>query len=367
MISVIVPNFNYAHRLKDRLHNILNQTVKPAEIIFLDDCSSDDSVAIAQETLSTGSVPYKIVTNKNNEGVFKQWIKGISLVQHDLFWIAEADDFCELNFIELMLPVLLNPDIVLAYCQSRFVTLDGEFLSHEYTYKEEYFDNARWQNSYCISAAEEIQNYLSVLNTIPNVSAVIFRKSNIDLAKIEQVSSYKMAGDWLFYILALNSLPGNKIYYVSAILNHYVRHKDSVFGNPQKGILLNEEVLSIYYYIINNFQLMDEIKNKIYSRVFQWVSFFDYSIKSQQLLFSLVSLFNDKNFIQEIKELLNNKDAEINRLNTTLNNKDVEINRLNITLNNKDIEIKYLNDLMCIKISKILKKIVTRIRFLWKK
>lgn len=334
MISVIVPNFNYAHCLKDRLHNILKQTVKPAEIVFLDDCSSDNSVDIAQEILSTGSVPYRIVTNKSNEGVFNQWIKGISLVQHDLFWIAEADDFCELNFIELMLPVFLNPDIVLAYCQSRFVTLNGEFLSHEYTYKEAYFDNTRWKKDYCISAAEEIQNYLSVLNTIPNASAIIFRKSNIDLAKIKQVSSYKMAGDWLFYILALNSLPSNKIYYVSAILNNYVRHENSVFGKPQNGTLLNEEVLSIYNYIMNNFQLRDEIKNKIYHRVLQWVLFFSYSIKSQQLLFNLLSLFKNKNFIQEIKELLDNK----------------------------DIEIRHLNDHMCIKLSKMLKNFVTRIR-----
>src|SRR5439155_5812058 len=46
-ISVIVPNYNYAHYLPSRLGTIIAQTYRPYEIIFLDDNSSDESVAVA--------------------------------------------------------------------------------------------------------------------------------------------------------------------------------------------------------------------------------------------------------------------------------------------------------------------------------
>ena len=46
-VSVVVPNYNYARHLPARLKSIVNQTYPPHEIIFLDDCSSDDSVDVA--------------------------------------------------------------------------------------------------------------------------------------------------------------------------------------------------------------------------------------------------------------------------------------------------------------------------------
>ena len=43
MVSVIVPNYNYARYLPERMESILNQTYQDFEIILLDDCSTDNS------------------------------------------------------------------------------------------------------------------------------------------------------------------------------------------------------------------------------------------------------------------------------------------------------------------------------------
>ena len=45
-VSAIVPNFNYARFLKDRIYSILNQTYPVYELIMLDDASTDNSVQI---------------------------------------------------------------------------------------------------------------------------------------------------------------------------------------------------------------------------------------------------------------------------------------------------------------------------------
>ena len=47
-VSVIVPNYNHAKYLEDRLESILNQTYKNIEIILLDDNSDDDSKEILE-------------------------------------------------------------------------------------------------------------------------------------------------------------------------------------------------------------------------------------------------------------------------------------------------------------------------------
>lgn len=43
LISVIIPNFNHAPYLKQRIDSVLSQTYDNLEVILLDDCSRDNS------------------------------------------------------------------------------------------------------------------------------------------------------------------------------------------------------------------------------------------------------------------------------------------------------------------------------------
>ena len=60
-IGVIVPNFNYEHTIEKCLKSILDQTYKNFEIIFIDDCSTDNSVKIAKGLLKS---PHKVIELK---------------------------------------------------------------------------------------------------------------------------------------------------------------------------------------------------------------------------------------------------------------------------------------------------------------
>ena len=99
-LTVILPNFNHAKFLVERIISVLKQTVKPAEIIFLDDCSSDNSVEIARDLLQQSNIPYKIIQSQKNSGnVFRQWIKGIEEATSEWIWIAETDDCADHRFL----------------------------------------------------------------------------------------------------------------------------------------------------------------------------------------------------------------------------------------------------------------------------
>src|SRR5690349_15816041 len=58
LVSVIVPNYNYAESLDLCLRSVLDQTYPRLEVLVVDDCSTDDSVAVAQvlgvRVVSTG-------------------------------------------------------------------------------------------------------------------------------------------------------------------------------------------------------------------------------------------------------------------------------------------------------------------------
>ena len=47
-IGIIIPNFNYEHTIEKCLNSIAEQTYKNYEVIFVDDCSTDRSVEIAE-------------------------------------------------------------------------------------------------------------------------------------------------------------------------------------------------------------------------------------------------------------------------------------------------------------------------------
>lgn len=299
-VSVIIPNYNYARFLQRRIDCIVNQTIKPAEIIFLDDCSTDNSLEVAQEILSKTDVPYRIIPNEVNQGVFKQWLKGIELTQNDYFWIAEADDYCELNFLETLLPAFDDKDVVISYCQSNFINTDGKIIANESDYKSQMFDSKKWESSYVNLGMHEIENFLVVINTIPNVSAVVLNKKKISLTKIQLVNRYNKAGDWMFYLLVLSSFKDNRISYNSNKLNYYVRHENSAYiSNYQKPELFGE-LLDLYDYVLEIFDISPHQSELIFKKLYELSMWYQHTLENEHLLNMVLMKLGDYSILKEV-------------------------------------------------------------------
>ena len=99
LVSVIIPNYNHAKFLKERIESVLNQTYKNFEIIILDDKSTDDSVGIIKQYADNNYVKHILINEKNSGSPFRQWLKGFELAKGELIWIAESDDSCENSFL----------------------------------------------------------------------------------------------------------------------------------------------------------------------------------------------------------------------------------------------------------------------------
>ena len=101
LVSVIIPNYCHAQYLDQRIQSVLEQTYQNFEVIILDDKSTDNSLEVIDKYRSHPKVAKVIINEVNSGSPFKQWERGINEASGDIIWIAESDDYCTPDFLEI--------------------------------------------------------------------------------------------------------------------------------------------------------------------------------------------------------------------------------------------------------------------------
>ena len=235
LVSVIVPNYNHAKYLGERLDSIKKQNYKNIEIILLDDGSTDKSVSILEDFTRNEPRARLIINESNSGSTFKQWKKGISEAKGKYIWIAESDDSAEAEFLVSLLRMLeSDPEVMVATCQLRMMDTEGKIGGTPDEWLGE-LDSERWRYRYINHGHDEIREFLSKKNTILNASGVVFRK----LPGVESLVDDRMrlCADWLFWVRILSK---GKIAYTPKVLNYW-RLQSSNARSKAVGILEREE------------------------------------------------------------------------------------------------------------------------------
>jgi len=115
--------------------------------------------------------------------------------------------------------------IVLAYAQSNRMNETGEVTGSWKTFTDE-LNEEQFRADFILDGQTYVQQFLIHRNTIPNASAVLFRKSIYQKVggAPEQL---KNNGDWLIW---LKMLCYGKIAFVAASLNYFRYHSKSVIA-----------------------------------------------------------------------------------------------------------------------------------------
>jgi len=274
-VSIIVPNYNHAQYLPQRLESIFNQTYQDFEVILLDDCSTDNSLDILEEYAQRGGV--QIVKNDQNSGSpFRQWLRGLDLAKADICWIAESDDISERAFLETLLPAFNDRRVKLAYANSHVIdergAIVGDYLGSEYLTA---LSSTRWSTSYRVPAEQEINEALGVKDTILNVSAVLFRKYEMEPLVQNTLYEMRSSGDWYFVVHAIK---GGDVYYDARKLNYHRRHSESVIGKMLKNNRVEtfyKEMSIVHQTVAENYALSASFYEKWDQYLHdQWKQFF---------------------------------------------------------------------------------------------
>lgn len=88
LVSVIIPNYNYARYLRETIDSVLAQTYQKIEIIVVDDGSSDASGAILRKYCDQISVIFQ-----RNQGVSAARNNGVAASQGEYIAFLDADDY----------------------------------------------------------------------------------------------------------------------------------------------------------------------------------------------------------------------------------------------------------------------------------
>ncbi|HET9820071.1 MAG TPA: glycoside hydrolase family 99-like domain-containing protein [Rhodanobacteraceae bacterium] len=266
-VSVIIPNYNYARHLRDRIGSIVRQTLPFYEVIILDDASNDDSVAVTERLAAEYGIPLRLVPNSVNSGcVSRQWARGIELARGDLVWIAEADDLCEPEFLESLTAAMKDRAVVLAYCQSRQIGETGNLLANTYLGYTDDVSRRHWLQAYREMGSDENRKYLAVKNTIPNVSAVLFRRDalrNAMARELETMSNFRIAGDWVAYLAVLEQ---GDIAFVPESLNLHRRHASSAIAASDRRVHM-QEVLRVQHLVSQRYELGPDVQQSMLAYV----------------------------------------------------------------------------------------------------
>ncbi|WP_433528283.1 glycosyltransferase family 2 protein [Micromonospora sp. CA-263727] len=124
-VSVVVPVHNTADRIAACLRSVAAQTLRPAEVVLVDDRGRDDAVAVARRALSGLELPYRVVAHDRNRGAGAARNTGLTHVTGDWVWFLDSDDGAEPSFLARMVEAGTAYGVDIVACRTRRVGPDG--------------------------------------------------------------------------------------------------------------------------------------------------------------------------------------------------------------------------------------------------
>ncbi|MDY3110315.1 MAG: glycosyltransferase family 2 protein [Lachnospiraceae bacterium] len=93
MISIVVPVYNAAPYIENTVQMVLQQTYQDFELILVDDCSTDNSVALLEELLEQRKdVRLRLVKKERNQGAAAARNTGLDMASGRYIAFLDADD-----------------------------------------------------------------------------------------------------------------------------------------------------------------------------------------------------------------------------------------------------------------------------------
>ena len=98
-ITVLTPTYNRAHTLGRLYKSLVNQTVKEFEWLIIDDGSTDNTKQTVETFKNDNKISIKYVEQENG-GKHRALNNGVKLVDNELVFFVDSDDWLEKDAIE---------------------------------------------------------------------------------------------------------------------------------------------------------------------------------------------------------------------------------------------------------------------------
>jgi glycosyltransferase involved in cell wall biosynthesis len=123
LVSIMIPNRNHSMYLNQSIEGALNQTYQNIEVIVLDNCSTDNSIEVAQRYLDRG-----VRVCKNPENIAVRTLDVLfQLADGDYLMILPADDSIKPTFVGKCVQIMENNSKVgFVHCDRDLINERGD-------------------------------------------------------------------------------------------------------------------------------------------------------------------------------------------------------------------------------------------------
>jgi teichuronic acid biosynthesis glycosyltransferase TuaG len=248
-VSIIMPAYNAAHYIAESINSVLSQTYTNWELVIIDDGSTDQTAAVAEEYVRKDN-RIKCIRQKNGrQGKARN--NGLRHATGTLIAFLDADDLWVPAKLELQVQALTAQNVDLVYSDAQ-IFIEGQPDHPKYN-----FDTVKGDFSGEIGLHTMIMG-----NRIPILTVLVY-KTVIDAAggfdermEVQNCEDYHL---WLKIMLK-----GYRLYGMNEILAHYRRHAASssidAFAQLPKEIFTLED-FTFKQKELNNLKV-DRLKKK---------------------------------------------------------------------------------------------------------
>lgn len=130
-ISVAMAVYNGRKYIGEQIASIVNQTLKPEEVVFVDDASTEPCEDII-DSYETSQIKFIQLLHEKNQGYGPTFFEALMRTTGDIIFLADQDDVWVLDKIKKMTDEMRkNPSILCLSCKNIIVDGKGEKVKAE--------------------------------------------------------------------------------------------------------------------------------------------------------------------------------------------------------------------------------------------
>jgi len=220
------------------LESLKKQTLRPLEVIVVDDGSSDDTTKVATDVLSNSDLIWKIISQEN-KGVSVARNVGINESRGEYICFLDADDYVDQTFAEKLYVNAKKCNCDMVFCKYDRVSSDGKVIT---SFDEVYNPKILQQLSLEITSGRYVAEEYMKFNIDIWIGNAMYKREMLMEKNIMFTPGCKRCEDREFVFKAL--LSSKKVIFVPEVLSFYVDRATSVSHNKNN---YNEVLNHIYW------------------------------------------------------------------------------------------------------------------------
>ena len=218
-VAVVVPSYNHARFVEATLRSIMMQTLPPAELIVIDDGSTDESPHVIERTLSDCPFPCELIA-RDNRGLCATLNEGFERARGEYFAYLGSDDLWLPDFLEARVGLLESrAQAVLAYGHAYFIDEQNRIVDC----------TAGWARY-----ADGDARAMLLQTTAPMSPTVLYRRASLDQHRWDEAAKLED------YDLYLRICDEGEFAFDPRILSAWRRHGSNVSWD--QSLMLEEQL-----------------------------------------------------------------------------------------------------------------------------